>query len=138
MSAASRAAAASMPVPMYGASARTSGTACCCMLAPMSARLASSCSRNGISAVATETICFGETSMSWTSAGGTKPISVVAPKKTSRSSCSCRSASDAACGERRTSTRSSLNAAVGVERRVGLGDDVLLLLVGGEVHDARR
>jgi hypothetical protein len=71
MSAASRAAAASMPVPMYGASARTSGTACFCMLAPMSARLASSCSRNGMSAVATETICFGETSMKSTSSGGT-------------------------------------------------------------------
>ena len=48
-----------MPVPMYGASARTSGTACFCMLAPIRARLASSCSRNGISAVPTETICFG-------------------------------------------------------------------------------
>ena len=62
-------------------------------------------------------------------------ISVVAPKKTSRSSCSLRSPSVAACGERRTSTRSSLKRAVGVERRVGLGDDVLLFLVGGEVHD---
>jgi hypothetical protein len=29
----------------------------------MSARLASSCSRNGMSAVATETTCFGDTSM---------------------------------------------------------------------------
>ena len=43
--------------------AAASGTAWRCMLAPMSARLASSCSRNGISAVATDTICFGETSM---------------------------------------------------------------------------
>ena len=50
------------------------------MLAPMSARLASSCSRNGIRAVATETICFGETSISWTSVGGTEEISVVAAK----------------------------------------------------------
>ena len=31
-------------------------------------------------AVATETICFGDTSMSWTSAGGTEEISVVAAK----------------------------------------------------------
>ncbi len=52
-----------MPVPMYGASERTSGTACFCMLAPISARLASSCSRNGINAAPTETICFGLTSM---------------------------------------------------------------------------
>ena len=52
-----------MPVPTYGASLRSSGTAWRCMLAPMSARLASSCSRNGIIAVATETICCGETSM---------------------------------------------------------------------------
>ena len=72
MSAASRAAFASTPVPTYGASARTSGTACFCMLAPMSARLASSCSRNGMSDVATETICFGDTSISWTSSGGTE------------------------------------------------------------------
>ena len=41
----------------------------------------------------------------------------------------------AACGERRTRTRSSVKRAVGVERRVRLGDDVLLFLVGGEVHD---
>ena len=80
MSAASRAARASTPVPMYGASAFTSGTACFCMLAPMSARLASSCSRNGMSDVPTETICFGDTSMSCTSAGGTAEISVVAAK----------------------------------------------------------
>src|SRR5574337_584793 len=33
------------------------------MLAPMSARLASSCSRNGIIAVATDTVCREETSM---------------------------------------------------------------------------
>ncbi|SKU06689.1 Uncharacterised protein [Mycobacteroides abscessus subsp. abscessus] len=33
------------------------------MLAPMRARLASSCSRNGIMAVATDTIWRGETSM---------------------------------------------------------------------------
>ena len=85
MSAASWAALASMPVPMYGASAWINGTAWRCMLAPMRARLASSCSRNGINAVATETICLGETSMSWTSAGGTYEISVVAPKNTSLS-----------------------------------------------------
>ncbi len=60
---ASTAARRSMPVPTSGASERTSGTAWRCMFAPMSARLASSCSRNGIRAVATDTIWRGETSM---------------------------------------------------------------------------
>ena len=41
----------------------------------------------------------------------------------------------AACGERRTSTRSSAKRAVGVDGGVGLGDDVVLLLVGGHVDD---
>ena len=36
------------------------------MFAPIRARLASLCSRNGIIAVATETICAGETSMNST------------------------------------------------------------------------
>ncbi|SKW07803.1 Uncharacterised protein [Mycobacteroides abscessus subsp. abscessus] len=60
---ASMAARNSIPVPTSGASLRTSGTAWRCMLAPMRARLASSCSRNGIMAVATDTIWRGETSM---------------------------------------------------------------------------
>ena len=55
----------------------------------------------------TDTICFGETSISWTSSGGTALISVVAPKKTSRSSWSFRSDSEADCGLRRTRTRGS-------------------------------
>ena len=76
---ASRAARASTPVPMYGASGATSGTACFCMLAPIRARLASSCSTKGISAVETDTICFGDTSMRSTSDGGTKSISDVVP-----------------------------------------------------------
>ena len=59
----SRATIGSMPVPTSGASERTSGTACRCMLEPISARLASSFSRNGMSAAATETSCFGDTSM---------------------------------------------------------------------------
>ena len=41
----------------------SSGTDWRCMFEPMSARLASSCSRNGIIAVATDTIWRGETSM---------------------------------------------------------------------------
>ncbi len=59
----SRAARSSMPVPTIGDSGSRSGTAWRCMFEPISARLASSCSRNGISAVATETTCLGETSM---------------------------------------------------------------------------
>jgi hypothetical protein len=59
----------STPVPTAGLSARTSGTACDCMFEPMRARLASSCSRKGISDVLIDTICFGETSMYWISLG---------------------------------------------------------------------
>ena len=59
----SRATTCSMPVPTSGASGCSSGTAWRCMFEPMRARLASSFSRNGISAAATETSCFGETSM---------------------------------------------------------------------------
>ena len=53
----------SMPVPTIGDSVFSSGTACRCMLEPISARLASSFSRKGIIAVATETTIFGETSI---------------------------------------------------------------------------
>ncbi len=59
----SRATTASIPVPTSGASDWISGTAWRCMFEPISARLASSFSRNGISAAATETTCLGETSM---------------------------------------------------------------------------
>ena len=54
---------------MSGGSVIMSGTAWRCMFEPMRARLASLCSRNGISAVATETICAGFTSMYWTRLG---------------------------------------------------------------------
>jgi hypothetical protein len=83
MSAASRAARASMPVPMYGASARSSGTACFCMLAPMSARLASSCSRNGMSAVRDRHDLAGRDVHELDLFGATDEISVVAPKNSS-------------------------------------------------------
>ena len=59
----SDAAFASSPVPTSGASETRSGTPWRCMLDPMSARFASSCSRNGMSPAATETSCFGETSI---------------------------------------------------------------------------
>ena len=48
-----------------------SGTAWRCMFEPMSARFASSCSRNGISDAATDTSWFGDTSISLTSSGVT-------------------------------------------------------------------
>ena len=67
----SRATTASMPVPMSGASVRISGTACRCMFEPISARLASSFSRNGISEAATDTSWFGDTSIMSTSEAGT-------------------------------------------------------------------
>ena len=54
---------ASRPVPTIGASGRINGTAWRCMFDPISARLASSCSRNGISEALNRTIWFGATSM---------------------------------------------------------------------------
>ena len=53
----------STPVPTTGASGTISGTDCRIMFEPIRARFASSCSRNGMSAVATLTICLGLTSM---------------------------------------------------------------------------
>ena len=49
----------SSPVDTSGGSVTSSGTAWRCMFEPISARLASSCSRNGISPAETPTICFG-------------------------------------------------------------------------------
>jgi hypothetical protein len=49
---------------------RSTGTAWRDMLAPISARFASSCSRNGTSEAATETICAGDTSMYWMVSAG--------------------------------------------------------------------
>jgi len=57
---------------MSGDRVRMSGTAWRCMFEPMSARLASSFSRNGMSEAATETSCFGETSMNWMFAFGAR------------------------------------------------------------------
>ena len=53
----------SRPVPTSGVRGFRSGTAWRCMFEPIRARFASSCSRKGISAVATETTCLGLTSM---------------------------------------------------------------------------
>ena len=77
----------SRPVPTSGACVIISGTACRCMFAPISARFASLCSRNGISAVATETICAGETSMYSTSFGAAMTAS---PAASGRAPARCR------------------------------------------------
>jgi hypothetical protein len=55
------------------------------MFAPMSARLASLCSRNGISAVATDTICAGATSMNSTSFGAAVTASPSAERQSTMS-----------------------------------------------------
>ncbi len=77
----------STPVPTSGACGIISGTACRCMFAPIRARFASLCSRNGIRAVATETICEADTSISSTSFGDTITAS---PARERHSTCSCR------------------------------------------------
>ena len=104
-----------MPVPTSGASAFSSGTAWRCMLEPISARLASSCSRNGIIAVATDQICSGETSTRSTSLG---PTVTYWP----------------AWVRQRISVPLSLPV-LAIDRGVGLRDQLLLLLRRVEVHD---
>ena len=52
-----------MPVPTRGDSGFRRGTACLIMLDPIRALFASSFSKKGISAAATETNCLGETSI---------------------------------------------------------------------------
>ena len=59
----------STPVPTNGFSGRRQGTAWRCMFEPINARFASSCSRNGISDAATDTICDGAMSMYCTRSG---------------------------------------------------------------------
>jgi hypothetical protein len=83
------------------------------MFAPISARFASLCSRNGISAVETETICAGETSMQ---------LDVLRRRITASPS------------EERQRTV-SCELAVLVELRARLRDHVLRLLDGVEVDD---
>ena len=62
----------SIPVPTSGLSAKSVGTACLCILDPIRALLASSCSRKGINEAAIDTICFGETSIYSIVSGGIK------------------------------------------------------------------
>ncbi len=61
----------SIPVPTIGASEVSKGTACLCILDPISALFASSFSRKGTMAADTPTICFGDTSIHCTSLGVT-------------------------------------------------------------------
>ncbi len=110
----SMAARRSMPVPTSGASVTSSGTAWRCMLEPISARLASSCSRNGIIAVATDQICSGETSMRSTSFGRDRHVLT---------------------GLGAAQDLVALEVALVIDRRVGLGDDLLLLLRGVDADD---
>ena len=53
----------SIPVPTKGDSFLINGTACLIIFDPIKALLASSFSKKGINAAATETTCLGETSM---------------------------------------------------------------------------
>ena len=111
----STAARRSIPVPISGASGLSSGTAWACMFEPISARLASSCSRNGISAVVTDQIWVGETSISVTSFGGTSTYS---PSR-----------------ERHCDLRALELAGLLVDLRVRLGDHVVLFLGRVQVDD---
>ena len=72
----SRATRFSMPVPTVGAWGGSRGTAWRCILEPISARLASSCSRKGIRAADTLIICIGETSIRCASLGRTLDVLV--------------------------------------------------------------
>ena len=65
----------SIPVPTIGASGINNGTAWRCMFDPINERLASSCSKKGIIAAATDTNCFGDTSTKSTLSLSTTVIS---------------------------------------------------------------
>ena len=104
-----------MPVPTSGASDFSSGTAWRCMFEPISARLASSCSRNGIIAVATDQICSG------------RDVDQVDVLRADRHVLAgLRAAQD---------LRALELARLGVDRRVRLGDQQLLFLGRVEVTD---
>ncbi len=91
------------------------GTAWRCMLAPIRARFASSCSRNGISAVATDDDLLRR----HVHVVDLVRLDVAPPRR--------RPA--------RTSTFGVHELALRVDRRVGLRDDVAVLVVGREVLD---
>ena len=85
------------------------------MFEPISARLASSCSRNGISAVATDQICVGETSI--------------------RSTCFGDTATTSPSAERQSTCGPLEPLRLRVDLGVGLRDRLLLLLGGVQVDD---
>ena len=113
----SRAVRSSMPVPTSGADGLSSGTAWRCMFEPISARLASSCSRNGISAPATRHGLLR------------RDVHVVDLLRRARSGTARRGA------PRRSS---SVERAVLVHVDVGLGDDEAVLFVGRSGVESRR
>ena len=85
------------------------------MFEPISARLASSCSRKGIRAVATDQICVGETSI--------------------RSTCFGDTATTSPSAERQSHLGPLEPLRLRVDLGVGLGDRLLLLLGGIQVDD---
>ena len=104
----------SIPVPTSGASVTSSGTAWRCMFEPISARLASSCSRNGIIAVVDRPDLLR------------RDVDQVDLLRRHRHVVArLRAAHDLVAGE----------LAVRVDRRVRLRDQPLLLLGGVEVED---
>ena len=111
----SSAARRSIPVPISGGSGFSSGTAWRCMFEPIRARLASSCSRNGIRAVATDQIWVGETS-----------ISVHLLRRHGDRFVVAAAAEDVLALEL---------AGVGIDLGVRLGDRLVLLLRGVQVDD---
>src|SRR3954469_8255328 len=120
----SRAVMYSMPVPTNGERARSSGTAWRCMFEPISARFASSFSRNGMSEAATETSCLGETSMNWMFSRGA-----------SRRLPACRRLQE---GTGLPGVDALLHqVALSVHLRVRLGDDVLVLFPRRQVERVR-
>ena len=94
----------SMPVPTSGASGTSSGTAWRCMFEPIRARLASSCSRNGISDAATDDHLLRR---------HVHVLDLVRRRQSSNVAARC-AADDAVVGE----------LAALVESAFGLGDDV--------------
>jgi hypothetical protein len=111
---ASLAARYSMPVPTNGASERSSGTDWRCMLAPISARLASSCSRERD---------HGRADRHHLARRDVHVVDLVGRDELDLATLAAHQ--HPGLGE----------VAFGRQRRVGLRDDVLVLLVGGEVVD---
>ena len=102
----------SIPVPTNGARARSSGTAWRCMFEPISARLASSFSRNGISEAATDTSCLG------------RDVDEIDLLRRRQDELSRLTGVDPLIGQ----------ASLVVDGRVGLSDDVLILLPGRQIE----